>query len=109
MNAMHAPSHPRQAPYVLDLYVNPSALTSRLAVKNLKRVCEEHLKGRYDLNVINIHTNACQARTHQIVAVPTLIKRCPAPLNRLVGDMSNVEGVLRGLNLSTARTLSAER
>jgi circadian clock protein KaiB len=106
---MLAPSHARHVPYVLDLYVNPSAVTSQLAVKNLKRLCEEHLKGRYDLHVINIHTNAGQARAHQIVAVPTLIKRCPAPLNRLVGDMSNVEGVLRGLDLSTARTLSAKR
>jgi circadian clock protein KaiB len=96
---MLAQSHSRQAPYVLHLFVNPSAPTSQLAVKNLKRVCEEHLKGRYDLKVINIHTNASQARAHQIVAVPTLIKRCPAPLNRLVGDMSNVDGVLRGLDL----------
>jgi len=96
---MLAHSHSRRAPFVLDLYVNPSAVTSQLAVKNLKRVCEEHLKGRYDLKVINIHTNAGLARTHQIVAVPTLIKRCPAPVNRLVGDMSNVDGVLRGLDV----------
>ena len=96
---MHAQSHSHQAPYVLRLYVNPSAATSRLAVKNLKRVCEEHLKGRYDLKVINIHTNAGLARSAQIVAVPTLIKQCPAPVNRLVGDMSNVDGVLRGLDL----------
>ncbi len=106
---MHAHSHSKQAPYVLHLYVNPSAATSQLAVKNLKRVCDEHLKGRYDLKVINIHTQIEQARTHQIVAVPTLIKRCPAPVNRLVGDMSNVDGVLRGLDLSPVRTLSAER
>ncbi|MBK9238751.1 MAG: circadian clock KaiB family protein [Acidobacteria bacterium] len=96
---MHAQSLSAQALYILHLYVNPAAATSQLAVKNLKRVCEEHLKGRYDLKVINIHTNAGLARTHQIVAVPTLIKRCPAPVNRLVGDMSNVDGVLRGLDV----------
>ncbi len=106
---MHTHPPPHQAPYVLHLYINPSAATSQLATKNLKRVCEEHLKGRYNLKVINIHQHAGLARTEQIVAVPTLIKRCPAPFSRLVGDMSNVDGVLRGLNLPESGALGAER
>jgi circadian clock protein KaiB len=76
-------------------------LKSKLAVENIKRVCEQHLKGRYDLEVIDIHQHANLARDQQIVAVPTLIKRLPAPLQRLVGDMSNLSNVLFGLDLKT--------
>jgi circadian clock protein KaiB len=65
----------------------------------MKRVCEEHLKGRYDLEVIDIHEHANLARDEQIVAVPTLIKRLPLPLRRLVGDMSDLDRVLLGLDL----------
>ena len=62
-------------------------------------MCEEHLNGRYDLEVIDIHEHANLARDEQIVAVPTLIKRLPAPLQRLVGDMSDLNKVLFGLDL----------
>jgi circadian clock protein KaiB len=88
-----------QASYVLRLYVSRSTLKSKLAVENMKRVCEEHLKGRYDLEVIDIHEHANLARDEQIVAVPTLIKRLPLPLRRLVGDMSDLNRVLFGLDL----------
>ena len=88
-----------QAVYVLRLYISDSTLKSERAVVNLKRVCEEHLKGRYDLEVIDIHKQAKLARDEQIVAVPTLIKRLPAPLQRLVGDMSDLDKVLFGLDL----------
>jgi circadian clock protein KaiB len=74
-------------------------LKSKLAVENMKRVCEEHLQGRYDLEVIDIHEHANLARDEQIVAVPTLIKRLPLPLRRLVGDMSDLDKVLFGLDL----------
>jgi circadian clock protein KaiB len=70
-----------------------------VAVDNIQRMCEEHLKGRYDLEVIDIHDHAQLARDEQIVAVPTLIKRLPAPLQRLVGDMSDLNKVLFGLDL----------
>ena len=70
-----------------------------MAVDNIQRTCEEHLKGRYDLEVIDIHDHAQLARDEQIVAVPTLIKRLPAPLQRLVGDMSDLNKVLFGLDL----------
>ena len=65
----------------------------------MKRVCEAHLKGRHDLEVIDIHEQASLARDEQIVAVPTLIKRLPLPLRRLVGDMSDLNRVLFGLDL----------
>jgi len=74
-------------------------LRSALAVKNVRQVCEQHLKGRYDLEVIDIYQQANLARDEQIVAVPTLIKRLPLPLQRLVGDMSDLGKVLVGLNL----------
>jgi circadian clock protein KaiB len=92
-------SDSRQAKYVLRLYVNRSTLKSKLAVENIKRVCEQHLEGRYDLEVIDIHQHANLARDEQIVAVPTLIKRLPPPLQRLVGDMSDLDKVLFGLDL----------
>ena len=94
-----ADSHSRQAKYVLRLYVSGSTLKSALAVDNIKRICEQHLKGRYDLEVIDIYQQANLARNEQIVAVPTLIKRLPLPLRRLVGDMSDLNKVLFGLDL----------
>jgi circadian clock protein KaiB len=89
----------RQAKYVLSLYVSGSTLKSALAVKNIKQICEQHLKNRYDLEVIDIYQQPNLARDEQIVAVPTLIKRIPLPLRRLVGDMSNLKKVLFGLDL----------
>ena len=91
--------HFRQAKYILRLYVSRSTLKSKLAVGNIKRMCEEHLKGRYDLEVIDIYHQAHLARDEQIVAVPPLIKRLPLPLQRLVGDMSDLNKVLFGLDL----------
>lgn len=88
-----------QATHVLRLYISRSTLKSQRAVVNIKRVCEEHLKGRYDLEVIDIHRHANLARDEQIVAVPTLIKRLPPPLQRLVGDMSDLNRVLIGVDL----------
>src|ERR1700690_2100631 len=88
-----------QAKYVLRLYVSGSTLKSALAVKNIKRICEQYLKNRYDLKVIDIYQQPNLARDEQIVAVPTLIKRLPSPLRRLVGDLSNLKKVLFGLDL----------
>ena len=95
---------PRQSKYVLRLYVSRWTTRSRVALENIQRVCEEHLKGRYDLEVIDIQDQASLARDEQIVAVPTLIKRLPAPLQRLVGDMSDVDKVLVGLDLRVRRS-----
>jgi circadian clock protein KaiB len=84
---------------VLRLYVLRSTLKSEVAIDNIERVCEQHLKGRYDLQIIDIRQKAQLARDEQIVAVPTLIKRLPSPLQRLVGDMSDLNKVLFGLDL----------
>jgi circadian clock protein KaiB len=92
-------SHSRPAKYVLRLYVSGSTLKSALAIENIKRICEQYLKNRYDLKVIDIYQQPNLARDEQIVAVPTLIKRLPSPLRRLVGDMSNLKKVLFGLDL----------
>lgn len=89
----------RRPKYVLSLYVSGSTLKSTLAVENIKRICEQHLKNRYDLEVIDIYQQPNLAREQQIVAVPTLIKRLPFPLRRLVGDLSNLKKVLFGLDL----------
>ena len=94
-------SNSRQEKYVLRLYVSGSTLKSALAVENIKRICEQYLKNRYDLEVIDIYQQPNLARDEQIVAVPTLIKRFPPPLRRLVGDLSNLKKVLFGLDLGT--------
>jgi circadian clock protein KaiB len=86
--------------YQLILYVNRSTVKSTLAIANVHRMCEHYLKGRYDLEVVNIARHAQRARDAHIVAVPTLIKRLPPPYQRLVGDMSDVGLVLLGLNLT---------
>jgi len=96
-----AGSHSRQAKYVLRLYVSGSTSKSALAVENIKRICEQHLKNRYDLEVIDIYQQPNLARDEQIVAVPTLIKRLPPPLRRLIGDLSNQKKVLVGLDLGS--------
>src|SRR3984893_15992819 len=77
-------SDSRQAKYVLRLYVSGSTSKSALAVENIKRMCEQHLRGRYDLEVVDIYQQPNLARNDQIVAVPTLIKRFPSPLRRLI-------------------------
>ncbi len=88
-----------KAKYLLRLYISDSTLKSERAVVNLRRVCDDYLHGSYHLEVIDICKQAKLARDEQIVAVPTLIKRLPAPLQRLVGDMSNLDSVLFGLDL----------
>jgi circadian clock protein KaiB len=92
-------SRSRQSKYLLRLYISRSTLKSKAAVENIQRVCEQHLKSRYNLEVIDINEQASLARDEQIVAVPTLIKRLPLPLQRLVGDMSDLNKVLVGLDL----------
>ena len=94
-----AASYSRPAKYLLRLYISGSTSKSALAVVNIKRICEQYLKNQYDLEVIDIYQQAHLARDEQIVAVPTLIKRLPLPLRRLIGDMSNQEKVLYALDL----------
>ena len=85
--------------YVLTLYVTGATARSLRAIANIKAVCEEHLRGRYDLEVVDIYRRPELLRKDHVVAVPTLIKRLPVPLRLLVGDLSRMEQVLRGLDL----------
>src|SRR5579862_6515212 len=92
-------STPTTAPYVLRLYVVGMTPTSTRAITNIKTICEEHLNGRYDLEVIDVYQQPQLAQGEQILAVPALVKKLPLPLCTLVGDLSNVERVLLGLDL----------
>jgi len=85
--------------YVLRLYVAGTTPRSLRAITNIKAICEEHLKGRYDLEVIDLYQQPKLAESEQIVAAPTLIKKLPAPLRKLVGDLSDSERTLVGLDL----------
>jgi circadian clock protein KaiB len=85
--------------YVLRLYVAGQTPKSLTAFANLKKICEDHLKGEYELEVIDLMLNPKLATGDQIIAIPTLIKKLPPPLRRLIGDLSNTENVLVGLDL----------
>lgn len=88
--------------YVLDLYVMGASALSSTAVINLKKICEEHLKGRYDLKVFDLCHQPYLAAEAQLIAAPTLIKRHPLPVRRIIGDMSDKEKVLLGLAITQA-------
>jgi circadian clock protein KaiB len=89
--------------YLLRLYVTGTTSRSLRALESVRRICDEHLAGDYQLEVIDIYRNLALARGDQIIAAPTLIKRLPLPLRRLIGDMSNEEKVLMGLDLRPRR------
>lgn len=91
-----------QQVYVLRLYVAGATPASTRAIANLKAVCEGRLKGRFELEVIDIFQHPALADGEQIVAAPTLVKRLPLPLRRFVGDLSGLEGKLFGLDLRPA-------
>lgn len=85
--------------YILRLYVAGQTKKSLAAFANLKRICEEHLKGRYRIEVIDLLENPTLAKGDQILAVPTLVRRLPPPIKKIIGDLSNTERVLIGLDL----------
>jgi circadian clock protein KaiB len=85
--------------YILRLYITGMTKRSARALENLQTFCEKHLAGHYELQVIDVYQQPELARTEQIVAVPTLIKKLPLPLRRLIGDMSDEERVLVGLDI----------
>ena len=89
----------RRAKYILRLYVTGSSVRSLKAVQNLKKICDEHLPDDYDLEVIDIYKNPKAAREEQIIAAPTLVKKLPEPLRKFVGDLSNTQKILVGLDL----------
>ncbi len=85
--------------YVLRLYVAGMTPRSLRAVTNIREICEEHLRGRYSLDVIDVYKRPALAEGEQIIAAPTLLKKLPLPLRRFIGDMSDVEKILVGLDL----------
>jgi len=90
--------------YVLRLYVVGATPASQRAIANLRQICETELAGRYELEVVDIYQQPSLAEGDQIIAAPTLIKRLPPPVRELVGDMSNRERVLFGLDLRQIET-----
>lgn len=85
--------------YVLQLFVAGQTPKSVYAITNIKKICEENLQGRYVLEVIDLYQQPQLAQGEQIIAVPTLIKKLPLPLRRIIGDLSNTERVLVGLDI----------
>lgn len=85
--------------YCLRLYIAGTTVHSIHALENIKRICEDHLQGRYELEVIDVYQQPGVGKQEHIVAVPTLIKRLPLPLQRIIGDMSKTEKVLVGLDI----------
>jgi circadian clock protein KaiB len=98
-------SHLDAAPdfYELRLYVAGQTSRSLAAIANLKRICEEHLRGQYRIEVIDLMEHPQLARGDQIVALPTLVRKLPQPIRKLVGDLSDTERALVGLDLRPAR------
>lgn len=87
------------ADYQLRLYVAGHSARSVAAIANLKRLCEEHLEGRYSVEVIDLMEQPQLAKVDQILAVPTLVRKLPDPIRRIVGDLSNTDRVLVGLDI----------
>lgn len=85
--------------YILRLYIAGMTPRSRSAIENIRQICDEHCKGGYDLEVIDVYQQPDRAREAQVIAAPTLIKKLPLPLRKLIGDMSDEERVLVGLDI----------
>lgn len=99
-----AQSRSRPALWELRLYVAGMTPTSVRAFENLKRLCEEHLRGVYQIQVIDLLERPMLASGDQIIAVPTLVRRLPTPVKKIIGDLSNTQRVLVGLDLRPAGT-----
>lgn len=87
--------------HVLKLYITGNTPRSERAIANLRRICEQELKGRFEMMVVNILDHPQLAEDEKIIATPTLIKELPPPIRRIIGDLSNTEKVLIGLDLQT--------
>jgi circadian clock protein KaiB len=89
--------------FALRLYVAGQTPKAVRAFSNLRRICEEHLQGRYSIEVIDLIENPALGRGDQILALPTLVRRLPTPIKKIIGDLSNTERVLVGLDLRPRR------
>jgi circadian clock protein KaiB len=88
--------------YKLKLYVTGPSPRSQKAIVNVRKICEEHLEGRYELEVVDIARDPSLAKSDQIIAAPTLIRKLPLPIRRFIGDMSQTDRILLGLDLGHA-------
>jgi circadian clock protein KaiB len=86
--------------YKLSLFITGASPNSSRAITNLKDICETHLKDKYELEIIDVYQQPIMAANEQVIALPMLIKRSPGPTRRLIGDMSDIDKVLRGLGLN---------
>ncbi len=100
--ALEAAAAHDTARYVLRLYVTGNTRHSSRAIVNIRTICEEHLQGRYELEIVDISVHRSLVEGEQIIAAPTLIKKLPLPLRRFIGDMSQTERILLGLDLRQA-------
>lgn len=89
--------------FLLKLYVAGQTPKSLEAFTNLRKICEVHLKGRYEIEVIDLIEEPALARSNQILAIPTLVRSLPIPISRIIGDLSNESQVLMGLNISRVK------
>ncbi|HXS28821.1 MAG TPA: circadian clock KaiB family protein [Steroidobacteraceae bacterium] len=96
------PSANDEERWVLRLYTAGQTPKSVAAFENLKRICDEHLPGRYEIEVIDLMKNPRLAKEDQIVAIPTLVRKLPDPLRKIIGDLSDVDRTLVGLQLRPA-------
>ncbi|MFC0386778.1 circadian clock KaiB family protein [Muricoccus vinaceus] len=97
------PEAPTSHPYRLRLFVAGSSVRSRQAIENLRRICADHLDAQVDLEVVDIYQQPELAGRYQVIAAPTLVKLLPLPVRRIIGDLSETERVLRGLDLTPLR------
>ncbi len=97
----------REVQWDLRLYVAGRTPKSETAFSNLERICETHLKGQYRIEVIDVRKNPQRARGDQIVALPTLVRKLPEPMRKIIGDLSREERVLVGLDLRSLHQASA--
>ena len=104
MTHQKAPGNTADEKYCLRLYVTGSTPKSTRAITNIKRICETHLKNRYTLEIVDIYQQPGLAKEEQIIAAPTLIKSLPLPLRRFIGDMTNSDRLLLGLDLRPIRS-----
>ncbi len=99
MSNQEYPPEPSGKPYKLRLFITGSTPRSTRAIENMRRICEDNLAGQYDLEVIDVYQNPDATKDLQIIATPTLVKILPEPLRRIIGDLSDKERVLAGLDL----------
>jgi circadian clock protein KaiB len=95
--------------YLLTLYVTGTSPRTKVAITNLQRLCENELAGQYELEVVDVLENPQRAEDEKILATPTLIKQLPLPLRRVIGDLSDREKVLLGLEVQTTPPASTTR